>query len=89
MEEVESSQQVLNLLENTAFVKQQIFKTTSSVFNQFKVELREIWLDMQNDFSKIDQNVGISFSDRPTGKRLGYTLKQELKPSLVPVNESK
>ena len=42
MEEVESSQHVLNLLENTAFVKQQIFKTTSSVFNQFKVELQEI-----------------------------------------------
>lgn len=64
MEEVESYQHVLNLLENKASVKQQIFKTTSSVFNQFKVELQEIWLDMQNDFSKIDQNVEISFSDR-------------------------
>jgi hypothetical protein len=64
MEEVESYQHVLNLLENKASVKQQIFKTTSSVFNQFKVELQEICLDMQNDFSKIDQNVEISFSDR-------------------------
>jgi nicotinamidase-related amidase len=50
MEEVESYQHVLKLLENKASVKQQIFKTTSSVFNLFKVELQEICLDMQNDF---------------------------------------
>lgn len=64
MEEVESYQHVLKLLENKASVKQQIFKTTSSVFNLFKVELQEICLDMQNDFSKIDKNVEISYSDR-------------------------
>jgi len=64
MEEVESYDHILKLLENKASVKQQIFKTTSSVFNQFKVVLQEICLDMQSDFSKIDQNVEISYSDR-------------------------
>jgi hypothetical protein len=64
MEEVESYDHVLRLLENKASVKQQIFKTTSSVFNQFKVVLQEICLDMQSDFSKIDQNVEISYTDR-------------------------
>jgi hypothetical protein len=64
MEEVESYDHILRLLENKASVKQQIFKTTSSVFNQFKVVLQEICLDMQSDFSKIDQNVEISYSDR-------------------------
>ena len=64
MEEVESYDHILRLLENKASVKQQIFKTTSSVFNQFKIVLQEICLDMQSDFSKIDQNVEISYSDR-------------------------
>jgi len=64
MEEVESYNHILELLENKASVKQQIFKTTSSVFNQFKVVLQEICLDMQTDFSKKDQNVEISYSDR-------------------------
>ena len=64
MEEVESYDHILKLLENKASVKQQIFKTTSSVFNQFKIVLQEICLDMQSDFSKIDQNVEISYSDR-------------------------
>ncbi len=64
MEEVESYEHVLRLLENKASVKQQIFKTTSSVFNQFKAVLQEICQDMQSDFSKIDQNVEISYSDR-------------------------
>ena len=64
MEEVESYEHVIRLLKNKASVKQQIFKTTSSVFNQFKGVLQEISLDMQNDFSKIDQNVEISYTDR-------------------------
>ncbi len=64
MEEAESYEHVLRLLENKASVKQQIFNTTSTVFNQFKVVLQEICQDMQSDFSKIDQNVEISYSDR-------------------------
>lgn len=64
MEEVESYEHILKLLETKASVKQQIFKTTSSVFNQFKIVLQEICYDMQHDFSKIDPNVEISYSDR-------------------------
>ncbi|SDM58059.1 hypothetical protein SAMN05421813_11634 [Daejeonella rubra] len=64
MEEVESYQHILKLLENKAAVKQKIFQTTSDVFNQFKTVLHEIGLDMQADFSKKNQNVEITYSDK-------------------------
>jgi hypothetical protein len=63
MEEVESYKHILTLLENKASVKQQIFKTTSAVFNQFKQVLNEICLDMQADFAGKSQLVEISYSD--------------------------
>ncbi len=64
MEEIESYQHILKLLENKACVKQKIFQTTSDVFNQFKTVLHEIALDMQSDFSKKIQNIEISYSDK-------------------------
>jgi len=64
MEEVESYQRILKLLENKAAVKQKIFQTTSDVFNQFKTILHEISLNMQADFSKKNTNVEITYSDK-------------------------
>jgi hypothetical protein len=64
MEEVESYQHILKLLENKATIKQQIFKKTSDVFNQFKQVLNEICLDMQADFAGKSQLVEVSYSDR-------------------------
>jgi len=64
MEEVNSYEHILKLLENKACVKQKIYKTTSSVFNRFKAELQNIEADMQADFKNKDQNVEISYSDK-------------------------
>ena len=64
MEEVDSYEHILKLLENKACVKQQIFRTTSSIFNRFKTELASIGSDMQADFKDKDKNVEISYSDK-------------------------
>lgn len=64
MEEVDSYQHILKLLENKASVKQQIYQTTSSVFNRFKAELQTIEADMKADFKNKDANIEISYSDK-------------------------
>jgi hypothetical protein len=64
MEEDNSYEHIVKLLENKACVKQAIFRTTSSVFNRFKSELEKIGEDMQSDFKSKDPNVEISYSDR-------------------------
>jgi len=64
MEEVESYQHILKLLENKAAVKQKIFQTTTNVFTQFKTVLHQICLDMQAYFSKELQNIEIAYSDK-------------------------
>ena len=63
MEEVKSYEHILNLLEVKASMKQQIFKTTSSLFDQFKFVLKEIAADLQADFENKGQQVEISYSD--------------------------
>ena len=63
MEEVNSYQQILKLLKDKACLKQQIFRTTTHVFNQFKSELETIGDNMRVDFKNKDQNVEISYSD--------------------------
>lgn len=64
MEEVESYQHILKLLENKACVKQKIYKTTTDVFHQFKLVLQEICKDMQADFADKSELVEISYTDR-------------------------
>lgn len=63
MEEVNSYEHILQLLKDKACLKQQIYRTTSAVFNQFKLALATIGDKMQADFKTKDQNVEISYSD--------------------------
>ncbi len=64
MQEIKPYDQILTLLENKACVKQQIFRTTSSVFNRFKKELELIGDKMRADFKNKDQAVEIYYSDK-------------------------
>lgn len=56
--------QILNRLEEKACLKQQIFRTTSDVFDRIKAELEDIGDKMRADFKDKDNNVEISFSDK-------------------------
>lgn len=64
VEDINPYEHILKLLENKACVKQQIFRTTSSVFNRFKSGLANIGADMQADFKEKDPSVEISYSDK-------------------------
>jgi hypothetical protein len=64
MEEIKPYDHILKLLENKACVKQQIFRTTSGVFNRFKKELEAIGDKMRADFKDKDSNVEIYYSDK-------------------------
>lgn len=63
MEEDKTYEHILKLLEVKACMKQQIYQTTSSLFEQFKSELMQIAADLQADFKDKDQQVEISYSD--------------------------
>lgn len=64
MAEITPYDQILKLLENKACLKQQIFRTTSEVFNRFKSELQTIGTRMHTDFKDKDATVEISYSDK-------------------------
>ncbi len=64
MAELTPYDQILKLLEDKARLKQQIFRTTSDVFNRFKSELETLGTKMRSDFKDKDANVDISFSDK-------------------------
>ena len=64
MDELKPYDQILRLLENKACLKQQIFRTTSDVFNRFKAELETIGNKMRTDFKDKDKNVEIYYSDK-------------------------
>lgn len=64
MEEINSYEHILKLLENKASVKQKIYSTTTSVFNRFKSALETIGADMQTDFKDKDPKLEISYSDK-------------------------
>lgn len=63
MEEEKSYEHILKLLDVKASVKQQIYQTTSSLFDQFKSVLKELAADLQTDFANKNQHVEISYSD--------------------------
>jgi hypothetical protein len=64
MAEITPYDHILKLLDDKARLKQQIFRTTSDVFNRFKSELEDIGTRMRSDFKDKDSNVEISFSDK-------------------------
>lgn len=64
MAEITPYDHILKLLENKACLKQQIFRTTSEVFERFKTELENIGTRMRNDFKVKDASVDISYSDK-------------------------
>lgn len=64
MEELKPYDHILKLLENKARLKQQIFRTTTDVFNRFKTELETIGTKMRSDFKDKDSTVDISYSDK-------------------------
>ncbi|MHB1177778.1 MAG: hypothetical protein ACYCZO_05545 [Daejeonella sp.] len=64
MEQVKPYDRILKLLEDKAYVKQQISRTALSVFNRFKNELGIIGSKMKADFKNEDQSVEITYSDK-------------------------
>lgn len=62
MEEKKPYEQIIKLLEDKACLKQQIFRTTSSVFDRFKSELEALGKKMSSDFK--DPSVEIYYSDK-------------------------
>lgn len=64
MAEVKPYDYILKLLEDKARLKQQIFRTTSAVFNKFKTELEILGTRMRSDFKDKDSNVEISYTDK-------------------------
>ena len=63
MEELKPYDHILRLLEQKACLKQQIFRTTLSVFNRFKSQLGKIGNQMRTDFKKKDPDVEIHYSE--------------------------
>ncbi|MGB4398962.1 MAG: hypothetical protein WBJ10_06300 [Daejeonella sp.] len=55
---------ILKLLEQKACLKQDIFRTTHSVFERFKAQLKEIGDKMHTDFKDKDPDVEIQYSEK-------------------------
>ncbi|WP_276346715.1 hypothetical protein [Daejeonella sp. JGW-45] len=64
MEEIKPYDQILKLLENKACLKQQIFRTTSAVFERFKNQLEVLGDKMRLDFKDKDSSVEIRYSEK-------------------------
>ncbi|AFD07062.1 hypothetical protein [Solitalea canadensis] len=63
MEKDENYQQILNGLKNHSSIKQEIYRTTCSVFQQFKAQLKDLAHAMADDFKNIDPSVEIEYVD--------------------------
>ncbi len=64
MEEIKPYDHILKLLENKACLKQQIFRTTSAVFDRFKKQLEDLGDKMRLDFKDKDAAVEIRYSEK-------------------------
>lgn len=54
---------ILDALQSKACTKQQIFRTTQEVFDQFKVQLQQLQQYLSEVFERIDKSVEISYRD--------------------------
>lgn len=64
MENIKPYDHILKLLENKACLKQQIFRTSLSVFDRFKSQLEALGNKMRIDFKDKDPSVEIRYSER-------------------------
>ncbi len=64
MQDLTPYQNILKLLEHKAVMKQQIFRTTKTVFDRFKTQLEELGDKMRADFKEKDPDVEIHYSEK-------------------------
>ncbi|MCO4294614.1 hypothetical protein NF867_17265 [Solitalea sp. MAHUQ-68] len=63
MEKDESYKQIIEGLKTHSSLKNNIYKTTCTIFSQFKAQLKELSVQLAADFQSIDPSVEIEYAD--------------------------